>query len=269
MNKQFKPKDVPRLQSFLASRLEKLSQVSTFNWMGYDWQVCMEGGRLIHPQHPHEWYSPDCVQIAENNVLCLSIKEQPNVIKYWDGTIYYPKIGVGTVRSEQSFGLGTFTAKIQLAKGCNLWPSFWLTGSESWPPEIDICESWSDKKGSYFTFTIPQFPWLVPSWDTTYNVHYNDIQGVHQSTGSRRVSWRKQRNSPDSKFIEYQVERHADFVIFRVNGKIIKTYGHDVCQFVGDAPMYVIFNLWTESLDYKYDSPMLIKEFKYEPLAGI
>ena len=28
-------------------------------WCGHDWECCMEGGRLIHPEKPWVWYDKD------------------------------------------------------------------------------------------------------------------------------------------------------------------------------------------------------------------
>lgn len=39
-------------------------------------------------------------------------------------------------------------------KGVAYWPAFWLSGSDSWPPEIDIFELMDEKSSSYITMTL-------------------------------------------------------------------------------------------------------------------
>lgn len=236
--------------------------IKEFNWCGFDWICSMEGGRLIHPSYPHQWYDGDCVNLIEDT-LELSIKRHSNTIHHWDGFTYYPQIGVGTIMSKQSFSIGKFSALIQLPEGHNLWPSFWLTGVESWPPEIDICEAWSNKRGSYFRMFIPQFPYLSPSWKTTTNFHYGDSEETHKWAGTRNISIFKQCHNPSNNLIEYAVERHYNLLIYKVNGKTVRTIDN-VEHKLGLKSMVVIFNIWTENMDFTYQSPMLIREFKFE-----
>lgn len=234
-----------------------------FEWNGYDWSVSMEGGRLIHPEYPHMWYSPESVNILDDNTLELSISDNPTDIKHWDGNIYHPQIGVGTIMSKDSFGVGNFSASIQLPEGSNIWPSFWLTGEETWPPEVDICEAWSNKRGTYFRLFIPQFPYLSPSWKTTTNFHYGDSEETHEWAGTHNISIFKQPRNPYKNFIRYELERHYNYIIFKVNGHKVRKIDR-IEKELGFKPMKVVFNIWTENMNFEYYSPMLIGDFKFK-----
>lgn len=256
------------------------------NWCGYKWESVMEGGRRIHPGNPWMWYCDDCSWVDSDDVLHLKIEEKPIEIHHWDGKVYHPTIATGIIRSRRSFSYGTFSADVQLPEGTNLWPSFWTSGDKSWPPEIDIMEAWSDSHGKYFRWTIPQFPYLVPSWKTTTNIHYNTIvdsegsyiDGHYQKTsiGSRNVPWCKQHNNPSKNFINYKVEWFPDVVRFYANGKLVREVSGSVPNELTqnnsdpDFRMDVIFNVWCENPDscnVSMSREMLVKNFKYTPYA--
>lgn len=149
------------------------------DFCNYQWTTTMEGGRIIHPASPWMWY--DNMQVNEfMNQLTMSVQRINKRIKHWDGKIYNPTVACGLLRSVDTFGYGTFSAEIMLPKGRDLWPAFWLCGSgEPWPAcgEIDIMEAWPP----YFRPTIPQPPYLVPSWNTTTNIHWLDDYWRHSS----------------------------------------------------------------------------------------
>lgn len=238
----------------------------SFIWKNIEWQCSMEGGRIMDKKHPYYRYSPNCVHIDASDNLLLTSNYNVKDVKYHDGKVYKTDYEVGLVRSVAAFGYGFFTAVIKLPRGRLLWPSFWLLGEDRWPDngEIDICEAWSNEKGSYFRPTIPQFPYLVPSWKTTNNVHWKE--GIHKSTGTRNVPWLKQRRDPSEEFVEYQVEWRPNRIVFRVNGKVIRDYGWDVARNLLSRRMYVVANVWPDSQDFTQESPMVIRNFQFDSL---
>lgn len=234
------------------------------------WTTAMEGGRIIHTGQPWMWYDCDAVYVDNGTAELLAYREY-NTIHHWDGKTYRPTVACGLLRSVDTFGYGTFSAEIMLPKGRNLWPAFWLVGEGKWPKggEIDIMEAWSDKCGSYFRPTIPQPPYLVPSWNTTTNIHWQEDGGRHGYTGSRRLPLLFSLKRPANKFVKYEVEWRPDIITFRVNGKTIRTYGYDVAKNLHDKRMNVIFDLWTTSEDFSCISPMKIRNFEYKPLETL
>ena len=115
----------------------------TFEWCRYQWEGCMEGGRIISPSLPWYWLDKEQVLIDESSSekpIYLYLTEKNNTVKHWDGNTYYPTQACGAIRSVNSFSYGTFSMDVKAPKGYNLWPSFWLSGDENWPPEIDIMD---------------------------------------------------------------------------------------------------------------------------------
>ena len=218
--------------------------------------------RLIHTKQPWMWYDSDMVTVDNDNTLILNAEIKPREIKYWNGTIYYPTYAVGTIRSIDSFGYGRYSCEILMPDGTNCWPSFWLTGTNSWPPEIDITEAWSNNCGSYFRFTIPQPPYLIPSWWATNNAHYLNEEGVKCSIGSRGISLCKLPKNPKKNYVKYECLWEPDMVTFFINGKKIRSAKNlpNLTPF-----MNVIFDLWGMEQNFNVKSPMKCRNFIYEP----
>ena len=246
-----------------------------FKWCGYDWECCMEGGRIIHSDLPWYWMDPNQVMKDDNDSIYLFLKEKPEYVKYWDGKTYHPTMACGTMRSVKSFDYGTFSLDIKAPQGYNLWPSFWLSGDTNWPPEIDIFEAWS-YNNNYFVLTQPRFPWLNPGWKTTTNIHYNNDNIEHTHIGSDNISIFKQPKNPTKHFVNYKVEWFPDSITFYINDKVVRKVTGDVCrQLVKNLTnpekgykMDVIINVWCEDpskFNVKMVSPMVIKNFKYTP----
>lgn len=243
--------------------------MKTFNLMGFDWQCCMEGGRIIHEKQPYVLYDETEIS-AEKDVVKLTLGTPSQVaVEYWDGTIYYPQYGGGLIRSVETFSYGTFSAEICMPKGKGLWASFGLYGEGSWADhrEIDICEGYSDN--DYFRLFTPYFPWLNPSWKTTNNIHYDN--NGHKQVGARNVPKCRQRYNPTDNFIKYECRWTPDEIVFCVDGKKVRKNTNAVKHFLHDQGdrMRVVFNLLCENPDdheISMETPMLIRNFKYQPL---
>lgn len=218
------------------------------------------------------WYDNRQVIVLSKSKVWLCASHKFEVVKHWDGKTYYPTVACGLLRSVETFSYGTFSAKIMLPKGKNLWPAFWLVGEdEPWPAcgEIDICEALTNRLGGYFKMGIPQPPYLVPSWYTTTNIHWQEDDGRHGYTGSRRLPLLFSLKRPAHNFVKYEVEWRQDIITFRVNGKTIRTYGYHVAKHLHDKRMNVIFDLWTTSEDFTCETPMKIRNFEYKPLETL
>ena len=112
------------------------------------WRIGQPWG-LFHPESPYQYYGEDTVKIQDNH-LVLQSKYNPKQLKPFDSDkIYDIPYSVGLVTSKDSFGYGFYQFSVKLPKGIGLWPAVWLSCVDSWPPEIDINESYSDEKGNY------------------------------------------------------------------------------------------------------------------------
>lgn len=247
-------------------------------WCGYEWSCKMDGGRIIHPQYPHAWYSDseDVVKINKNGDMSLYYRENPKEIKHWDGNIYHPTIERALIRTTTSFDYGTFSIEAKMPKGLNVSCAFWLSGDGNWPPEIDIVESWSEDN-NYSWRTTNHFPWILPSWRTTYNVHYNNNKLVHEHLGSKNVMKCDQPLDPTENWIKYECVWEPNKITFKANGVVTKTVSKKYAQMLVNNLknpekghlMDVIIDINIDDpkiIPNRLDTPFKVRNFEYKPL---
>lgn len=95
-----------------------------------------------------QYFSEENVEFT-NNGLNLHQTSKDRTIQYWDGKTYNTIIDTSCITSKKPFGYGLYEFDIQLPKGVGLWPAVWLSCFDSWPPEIDLMEAYSDINGKY------------------------------------------------------------------------------------------------------------------------
>ena len=61
-------------------------------------------------------------------------------------------------------------------EGSNLWPAIWLTNSDTWPPEIDVLEGYSNSKGKW-------------GMRLNTNLHLGDTDDNHYQTKAMSHGW--------------------------------------------------------------------------------
>lgn len=118
-----------------------------FEWKGYGWMNGQPWG-VAHPSKKRLWYSNEnLAKVDENGSLVLGVN---NNAKYFDGEVNHIKpYGCGYISTIERFRFGHFEFEYFLPIGIHLWPAIWLSGWDSWPPEIDIVEGWSGE-GFFF-----------------------------------------------------------------------------------------------------------------------
>lgn len=252
----------------------------TFMWCGYEWTSEMEGGRIIHPEYPHYWYSSSDAVIKKlrNGELHFSFRKNPIKIHHWDGKTYNPSIEIGLIRTKQHFDYGTFSIEAIMPKGLNINCAGWLSGNGNWPPEIDVFESWSEDNNYHHAFTN-HFPWLCPSWRTTYNVHYRDSKMVHRHLGSKNIMKCDQPLDPTENWIKYECVWMPDKIIFKANGVTIKTVKNKYPKMLTENILnpekkylmdYIIDIIIDDpqKIPSRLDTPLKVRNFKYEPFEN-
>ena len=248
------------------------------NWCGYEWTNEMEGGRIIHTSYPHAWYGCDenVITMMRNGELHLTYKETPIEIHHWDHKTYNPTIERALIRTTTPFDYGTFSIEAMCPKGLNLCCAFWLSGHGNWPPEIDILEAWSEDN-NYSWRTTNHFPWILPSWRTTYNIHYNNKNMVHEHLGSKNVMKCDQPLDPTENWIKYECVWEPDKITFKANGVVTKTVSKKYAQMLvnnlknpkNGHLMDVIIDINIDDpkmVKSNLETPFKVKNFEYKPL---
>lgn len=243
--------------------------MSNINFSGYDWYPHEEWG-LIHPDKPWNWYSPDCVNVV-NRQLILSVKHQPKKITLpvdnKPGETYdlNPTYGIGLVSSKQYFGCGVFHLEAILPKGVGLWPAFWLYDHNEWPPEIDIFEGYSGKRGDYSNGFIKRlfYPYNVES---CFHSHKDrGIPNIKPEAYSRSVV--KKANYDPFKMNTYSLYWDEYCLIFYINGFVTRIINDQrIMNYLKNRKMRVLINTHVQiGYDKKVtqESPFIINSFFY------
>lgn len=229
-------------------------------WCGYEWITSERWGQ-VHPDKSHWWYDESCVEIDKDNYLHLTTKYNP---KYFPEIDKNATIGVGLVSCTTKFGFGIYSITAKLPKGENLWPAFWMWSWDSWPPEIDVFEAYSDSKGSYLK---PRLSKPLGFWNVQTNVHYKEGDSNKMTGGKTHYFGFK---DPSKHFIEYTLIWQKDAIKLYYDNRLVRTItDKNILDQFNKTKMNVILNNGvTEDVDRLSppNSDFIIKKFKYSPI---
>ena len=200
---------------------------------GFNTQLDLDKWRLgqpwgnFHPSDLKQHYDIDGKEtyISKENHLVLELRNRPlHVVKSelpeWrqneemedEFTIPY---AVGLVTTKESWQYGWFEAEIKLPKGTPLWPAFWLSGENGWPPEIDIFEAYSMHGDDYdgkFLFRERPHVKIQP------NLHYGVVEeGTKEMYGAYDVPV---FNATD-RFVQYACWWEKNFIRIYYDGVMV------------------------------------------------
>lgn len=232
------------------------------NWSGYEWLTQERWGK-IHKDKPWNWYDPSCVRTDNWGYLHLETHKNPTKI----GRLK-PEYGVGLISSVKDFGYGIFEIEAKLPTGKKLWPAFWMwsPSSNSWPPEIDIFEGYTDNRNGYLKFNRfnPLGWWNLPSNIWTHN---NPDNGKAVNLKAR-TGYSGFKN-PATNFIKYTCTWTEDYILIEHNNKVVRLIDDpNVLKHFNDKKMCVVINNHFQKDPPKEDnySDFTIKYFNYVPL---
>lgn len=249
-----------------------------FELWGWKWETCMEGGRPLHPSDPRYYINKNNV-IINNDILTLTMDYNPKTIK-WYGlgwTLpkidYTPKYSCGLIKSVDTVKVNSIIeVDLKFPKGANLWPSFWLTACDSWPPEIDIVEAYTDKKGSYkdgWNFHW-KWPFIYRELRFETNVHYRGNNNEHLSTGAVAVHPKVINKPIEESWNNFKCIWTESYIKIFINNNLVRFINDPyVLKKMKTEGMWVIFNIWPNKKFQKSDliNPMFkIKNFKVTKL---
>lgn len=232
----------------------------TINWQGYEW-ITQERWGQVHPEKSHWWYDESCVHVDNNNHLHLYTKYNPTYFRDINKISY---IGAGLVSCTEKFGYGVFSIDAKLPKGKHLWPAFWMWSWDSWPPEIDIFEGYSNGLGGYLK---PRITKPLGFWNIQTNVHYADEVGNKMVGGKTGYMGFK---DPTKHVITYSCIWQRDSIKFYYDGQLVREItDKNILSRLENTKMNVIINNGvTDKVDL-LDAPQSdfeIHSFRYSPI---
>lgn len=236
------------------------------NWSGHEW-ILQERWGKVHPEKPKAWYDKSAVDtrycpIIECEQLILKTHKNPKYFKKLD---VEPQIGVGLISSTEKFGYGYYEIEAKLPSGPNLWPAFWMWAWDSWPPEIDVFEGYSNDNGSYFNWNIDAL--IGNLFKVQTNVHLGKTPNNYNLGAKNHwLGWK----SPNKKFNKYSLYWTDKEITILFNEKIARRITDEsVLEQVRGKKMNVIINnMVTTSVDS--DNPpyseFIVNYFNYIPI---
>ena len=123
-----------------------------------EWRTGMPWGR-VHPDYDHQIMTQSSVSEFYEEIRLSHLPFADEYI-FPDGERkgekVYPSIDCGVIYYGAPFKYGVFQISCILPLSDYAWPAFWLTGKDSWPPEIDWFEFMPkriNEKGRYLLST--------------------------------------------------------------------------------------------------------------------
>jgi len=233
--------------------------MKTINWSGYRW-ITQERWGQVHKDKSWCWYDEERVKVDSNKYLHLETLKNPTKIGE-----FTPEYGVGLVSSVRDFSYGHFEIEAKLPTGKKLWPAFWMwsPSSDSWPPEIDIFEGYTDNRTGYLKFNRfnPLGWWNVPTNIWTHNNDKGKAVNLKPRTGYCGF------DNPATNFIKYSCLWTKDILEIKHNGHIVrKVTDSKVLKHFEGKKMNVIINNHFQPNPPKGNnhSDFVVKYFKYE-----
>lgn len=233
------------------------------NWCGYDWLKAERWGQL-HQSKLDWWYDESAVSVDSEGAVHLLTRKNPREFTLDDGLEVVSPIGAGLIScTSRDFHWGTYEIEAKLPTGKGLWPAFWMWSWNTWPPEIDIMEAYSNKKASYFRWNPLGF------WNAQTNVHFNDV-----TTGKTKSIGGKARpftfKNPAEEFIKYRLEWTPGSLKFYYGDRLVrKVTDYVIMEQVNSTEMNIVINngvtQYLEGEDQTSD--FIVKYFKYTPLG--
>lgn len=210
-------------------------------WRGYEW-ITQERWGDHHPGGSQVYYDESQV-IIDGETLKLGVSYNPK--KFESGEIPF---GVGLVSCVQQFSYGTFELDAKLPNGQPwAWPAFWMWSWESWPPEIDIIEAYSNSRGSYFNWTAEIL--LGKIWRCETNIHLG-AQPKNYSLGAKKHKFTFK--DPSKNWINYKLVWCEQSLEFYYDNKLVRVVNDEqsISQIRGKKMNVIINNSLQKPASY-------------------
>lgn len=235
-----------------------------------EWGYAMPWGDF-HPESLHQYYDNDGTLSYVNisNDLVLELRKIPKTWKKkdlpdWRTSPQMPEeftipIGVGFVHTKKSWKYGWFTADIKLPKGQSYWNAFWTASMNSWPPEIDVLEAYSEKGPRYESKGL--FGKMKPDFQIRPNLHYGVIE---QRSKEDYGAWDVPVPDCTERFVQYAFLWEKDRIEIYYDGiKVFQCTDQKTLRWFNreGSDMYLIFNhgLHQDYPENPSESSMLVK----------
>lgn len=180
---------------------------------GYEWEYNVPSALTISGGNLH-------ITADNQPIWAKLIDSLPATDTLSDGQPNYRefKFTSGVMTTKAAYTYGLFEINCRLPGGKGFWPAFWLTGDNSWPPEIDVFEF----DGSARSRCSNNIIWRINPNETEYcGMECYSDQDLTQAYHKFSMAW------------------FPDRVVLYLDGRELRTIDHHVPQ----VPMRVIVNM--------------------------
>ena len=228
----------------------------------YEW-IPKERWGEVHPDKPYVWYDKDSIIQHSDTEISLLSKYKP---KFFESINKTSQVSVGLISCTEKFSYGKFDLEAQLPDNPYSWPAFWMWSWSDWPPEIDVFEGYSDKRGRY------DLPWYTKLFKNIFykvesNVHIKDKDNKWNIGAKSHFFGYK---DPRKSFNKYSVIWTPRKIEFYYNDTLVRKINDGkTLQLVNGHKMNVVINNGCYSYHKSHLSKvgeMKIKNFKYTKL---
>lgn len=202
---------------------EEYSQVQTGNMNNY---FQKEGAlnNCAWPSLLQVVHEPKIFNISE-----FSEDQQRDMRRKGYSEVFTIPLKAGKIVSKKGYRYGIFEITAKVPNKKYMWPAIWLSGTKTWPPEIDIAEFYNNGRIRWASSNkIIAKP----------NIHYRDKKGTHKALNpiQRYVA------NPDKHYITYTLWWEKDFIKIYYDGRLVYkcTNKKILAQF--NQPMRIIIN---------------------------
>jgi len=154
----------------------------------------------------------------------------------------------GLVSSKKSWKHGWFEAEIMMPTERGMWSAFWLSGVDSWPPEIDIFEAYTNEDMNEIS--------IQP------NIHWGRVEnGTKKDYGAPNF----ELHEPNRRYVQYACHWTEDFIKFYYDGHLVQVCDNPEMLKDLSARQYVILNNGIKEPKDVYSplqSAMVVRNFK-------
>jgi len=213
------------------------------NWQGFEWLPSERWGQ-VHPGNPIAWHNPEMIKLQDDGSVKLGAGICPKKFMITtldpDGVeeVEVP-VGIGLMSCTYQFEYGRFEIEAKLPHGQPYaWPAFWMWAWDSWPPEIDVFEAYTNRKGSYMNW----------NWDMILGRFFRVATNVHLGESPENYNMGAKKHffgfkDPSKHFMKYAVEWEPDHITIYYNYRVVRKITDEsvLSQFRGKK-MNVIIN---------------------------
>ena len=222
-----------------------------------EWRISQPWGEF-HPNNLYQYWPKDssCVYTSPDG-LVLELRKKPrtfykNELPTWQQKDNLPNEftidwSAGLVFLKQPFKFGWFESNIKLPTDTSQWAAFWLSGNESWPPEIDVFESYTKEDSDDIK--------IRP------NIHWGKTENKTKKDYGAPNIFVKDANK---RFVQYVVHWTEDFIKFYFDGQLVQVCDNKELLKDNSNFQNVILNHGIKELEgiVSKESVMLIKDIR-------